>query len=212
MKKQARRTEGLLLKKEVSGEHFLKLHCLSPELGAVICLMRQSSTKRGSDFPDLFDSAELTLEGADGGGLYFVKTYRLLKRRSAIGAQYARLQGAAEFGRLLLANTHQMQVAEPFYDLSVRAFDLLEAGAPTSLVLLKALYLMARDEGYAVRESWFSKLSLAHKQILKPLLFGEIPPEMDAQLDLTVGSLKNDLLRWLEAETDFRASLCKDAG
>ena len=44
------------------------------------------------------------------------------------------------------------------FTLTERAFDAFAAGKAPDVVLLKSVYLLLKDEGYPVRESWWPTL------------------------------------------------------
>ena len=196
--------KALVLNLESSGESFLKLTVLSPESGAFYCLKRIAKKKSSTtDTPDLFDTAEIDLETTKQGSALFVRNYRSLNRRSEIGQNYHKLLAASEFSALLARNSPQMGDYADLYHRVERSLDAFCERAHPTIVLLKSLYLLLKDEGYPVRESWWPNLPSTLREAAKNILNQPTP---DAELAIASNDcqlLTKNLYMWLQQETDL---------
>ena len=196
--------KALVLSLESSGESFLKLTVLSPESGAFYCLKRIAKKKSSTtDTPDLFDTAEIDLDTTKQGSALFVRNYRSLNRRSEIGQNYHKLLAASEFSALLAMNSPQMGDYADLYHRVERSLDAFCERAHPTIVLLKSLYLLLKDEGYPVRESWWPNLPSTLREAAKNILNQPTP---DAELAIASNDcqlLTKNLYMWLQQETDL---------
>jgi recombinational DNA repair protein (RecF pathway) len=186
-----------------SGESFLKLTALSAEAGAFYCLKRVSKKNPLKDTPDLFDTAEIDLEISKQGSTRFVRDYRTLERRSAIGQNYRKLQAASEFSALLARNAPQMGDSAHLFQLVQRSLDAFCERAHPSIVRLKSVYLLLKDEGYPVRESWWPQLPSPLRNAAKTILNQPTPDSVDSVLEKNCQALSEHLDAWLQRETDL---------
>ncbi|MEC8191021.1 MAG: hypothetical protein VX033_07530 [Verrucomicrobiota bacterium] len=196
--------KALVLSLESSGESFLKLTVLSPESGTFYCLKRIAKKKSSTtDTPDLFDTAEIDLETTKQGNALFVSNYRTLIRRSEIGQNYQKLLAASEFSAVLATNSPQMGDYANLYHRVERSLDAFCERPHPTIVLLKSLYLLLKDEGYPVRESWWPNLPSTLREAAKNILNQPTP-----NADLAIASndcqlLTKNLYMWLQRETDL---------
>ena len=194
----------LVLRKEASGESFLKLHLLGPELGCQLCLKRVATKSRSTRAaPDLFDDAEVLLERSKQGTAQFVSEYRVLRRRSEIGRNYRSLQLASHLSKLLIANGGHLADLPALYQLAERSMDAFAQGLEPSVVFLKGLFLLLKDEGYPVRESWWPELPHGVRQQARELLGRPSPASLPAEARSSCEAATRNLLQWLRRETDF---------
>ncbi len=162
--------EALVLKTEPSGESFIKLYVLTVESGIFLCMKRVSKKANSSTIPDLFDTAVILLETSQQGTMRFVKEYQLRQRRDVIGQNYRSLRSASRLSQLLVANASHMPESKWLFTLTERAFDAFAAGKAPDVVLLKSVYLLLKDEGYPVRESWWPTLRADLRETAKRLI------------------------------------------
>lgn len=200
--------KALVLSLAPVGESFLKLNLLSPEAGAIHCLKRISKKKPlPSGIPDLFDTAEIDLEhsGRNGTGPAFLRDYRPLRRRPAIGHNYRTLEAASEFCTLLVKNAPYMGDPAALHSLTEESLDAFARHSAPSIVLLKSLYLLLKAEGYPVRESWWPQVPAPWKTTAKHLLNR---PVSDAdKTDRTAlpmcQAVTQNLYGWMRRETEL---------
>ncbi|TVP80092.1 MAG: hypothetical protein EA353_04760 [Puniceicoccaceae bacterium] len=196
--------EALVLKTEPSGESFLKLHLLTVEQGVFLCLKRISKKSNRSTNPDLFDQAIVELERSkQGGDLQFVTDYQLIQRREAIGQSYHSLRAAASLSQLLVHNAAHMPESEALFELMNRALAAFASGKAPEVVLLKSIYLLLKDEGYPVRESWWPKLPQSLRQPTKALLMAPAPEQLTQAEKENCQKILQNLHDWMRHHTDL---------
>jgi len=218
---RSQEAEGLVLDRQPAGERHLRLTLLTRTLGLVSALARESrpagaqagatARKRGAapQRPDIFDVAAVRLETPPAGGahpqMYFLTEYKVLRRHAGLGRNYAALEAAAGLARLIRRNATHFETCAPVFDLGCKALEALEGGAPPEAVRLKALYLLARAEGYAAREQWLPGLRPADATLARAVLHR--PAAEAAALaagDLgRLAKLRQAFERWLEEHTDM---------
>jgi len=195
---------ALLLRSAPSGENFLKLDLLSAESGIHTCLKRIPKKTATKSAPDLFDTALIELEPpSDGGSLRFVRDYLPRTRRSRIGADYRRLSLASAFSQILLRNGAHLPDTDALYELSERTFDAFNAENAAPIVFLKGLYLLLRDEGFPVRESWWQQLPARLREPARQLLNQPVPDAPGPDLLRACEALRDDLANWVRRDTDI---------
>jgi hypothetical protein len=211
--------EGLVLDSKPSGERHLRLTLLSPTLGLVTAMTRDSrmrakpvaakKTKSAPSRPDIFDQATMQLEPPDSGtvhaNFYFLREYKIVHRHTGLGKSYAALEAAAGLARLVAHNAAHFETCAPVYELCRKALEALENGAPPEAVRLKALFLLASAEGYAAREQWLPALSATDQTVVLTVL--NRPASEAASLAVeAVGrlpKLRAAFERWLGEHTDL---------
>lgn len=195
--------ESVVLKTEPSGESFLKLHLLTAESGVFFCMKRAAKKANTTTTPDLFDHASVLLETSQQGTMRFVKEYQLLKRREAIGQSYATLRCASELAQLLVLNASHMPESEILFNLATRAFDTFAERKIPEIVLLKSLYLLLKDEGYPVRESWWPTLRTDLQATAQSVLKNPTPQQIDPKTKEACIAIERHLWHWMRAKTDL---------
>ncbi|RCL36048.1 MAG: hypothetical protein DBX01_01370 [Puniceicoccaceae bacterium] len=195
--------EALVLKTEPSGESFIKLYVLTVESGIFLCMKRVSKKANSSTIPDLFDTAVILLETSQQGTMRFVKEYQLRQRRDVIGQNYRSLRSASRLSQLLVANASHMPESKWLFTLTERAFDAFAAGKAPDVVLLKSVYLLLKDEGYPVRESWWPTLRADLRETAKRLISKPSPAQIDKAEQKTCESIEQDLTQWMRHQTDL---------
>lgn len=193
----------LVLRVAPSGESFLKLDILSPEHGGFLCLKRVSKKNTQQSKPDLFDTAELELETSKQGTAKFVREYQLVHRREAIGASYHSLRHASEFAALLARNAPHMAEPAELFHLAERSLDAFAEGKAPEIIHLKAVYLLLKNEGYPIRESWWPQLPQHLKEVAKDAINSPAPEKTTPEVREMHESVLELLYRWLERETDL---------
>ncbi|MEC8209652.1 MAG: hypothetical protein VX372_01825 [Verrucomicrobiota bacterium] len=195
--------EALVLKTEPSGESFIKLYLLTAESGIFLCMKRNSKKANSSTIPDLFDTAVIHLETSQQGTMRFVKEYQLKQRRDVIGQDYRSLLSASRLSQLLLRNASHMPESEWLFRLTERAFNAFAEGKAPDVVLLKSLYLLLKNEGYPVRESWWPTLRADLRETAKCLLSEPSPVHIGKLEQKTCEHIEQNLTDWMRHQTDL---------
>ncbi len=197
-------TEGLVLRREETGESHTRLVVLSQEHGVLNCLRRRGKGKTAATgaSADLFDEAALRLEApALHTGTWFVKEYRVLRRHEGIGRNYAALRAACAFADVLARNPPPAEFAMELHRLTSQVLGAFETGVRPDCALLKGLYLLARTEGYAAREHWWETLPAADRATAAEVLNTPLPEQTAPPA--AVERLLQTFRKWLREETDF---------
>ena len=197
------REHALVIGLNASGESYLKITVLSPESGAFFCLKRLSKKNPHKDAPDIFDTAEIELETGRSGSTRFVRDYRTLNRRNALGTSYRKLQCASEFFRLIAHNAPLMGDYPTLFNLCEQCLDAFTERPQPEIVHLKSLYRLLQTEGYPVGESWWPRLNSALKTEARELLNQPTPDTVNQTTIDNCKILTESLLNWLQRETDF---------
>ena len=194
----------LLLSLEASGESYLKMHLLGPEDGLAFCLKRVS--KKGNSEktkPDLFDTAEIELELSRQGTMRFIKDYHLLERRTEIGSSYRRLQRASQFCNLLITNGSYMPDVHALYYLASRSLDAFQERGTPDVVYLKSIFLLLKEEGFPVSESWWPSLCQEMRSIAKQFIERPCPETLSDEEEDACVHLIEHLENWIRRETEL---------
>jgi hypothetical protein len=194
----------LVLSKELSGESFLKLHLLGPELGYRLCLKRVASKNRSlTSTPDLFDTADVQIESSRQGTALFVGEYQITRRRSEIGLNYRALRYASDLSNLLIYNGGHMADLPALHQLAERSMDAFAARLEPAVVFLKSIYLLLKDEGYPVREFWWPQVPTQLREVTRTLLSEPSPEALTPEDRAACEASVQNLLHWLRRETDL---------
>lgn len=195
--------QALVLRITPSGESFQKIDILTKESGYILCLKRISKKNPLQGKPDIFDTASIQIEGSSQGTTQFVKEYQLLHRRSSIGQSYRNLRYASGFCALIVQNAPHM--AEPIllYQITERTLDAFAENKTPEIISLKALYLLLKDEGYPVRESWWPQLPTHLREPARQLINNPSPESASAEQIKTCLEVDQSLRNWLSHETDL---------
>lgn len=202
MSRPAITERALVLRIAHSGESFHKIDLLSLQSGAFLCLKRVSKKARNA-VPDLFDTADIHLETSKQGTLRFVNDYELIHRRSAIGRSYRKLQYASDFCTLIALNGPHMADPVSLYQITERTLNAFTKREMPAIVFLKAIYLLLKDEGYAVRESWWPQLPIHLREAAKQLINQPTPDSATAERVKACEQISQHLCHWLHRETDL---------
>lgn len=191
---------GLVLRKDIATERFLRLLVLSPDHGEMVVMLRQAKSDKATvPHLDLFDQIEFRASQPFGSQVWFLKDGRTVLRHAAIGKSYKRLEAAAKVADFFARNLRHAEAFQGLHGLCSQAFSSFEAGGHPGVVLFKTMYVFSRDEGYPVKEAWLPALPVAQRRVVIDLL--KLPakdhPVDAASLDLVTGNLA----RWLNAET-----------
>jgi hypothetical protein len=176
---------------------------LSLESGAFLCLKRHSKNRSNSAAPDLFDTADIQLETAKQGSSRFVKDYQLIERRSQIGQSYRKLKYASDFCALIASNGPHMADPTILYRITERTLNAFSERSLPSIVFLKAIYILLKDEGYPVREAWWPQLPSQLRQHARPLINQPTPDTAPAETLEACTQINHNLCHWLRSETDL---------
>lgn len=193
----------VLLRRPSTSDAFQALSVFSEAQGALLILQRVSKSPRGGAGAalDLFSEVSLVLESSNQGRTWFVREARVLRGAEGVGRDYEALKCASEFASVVAQNGVPEESRAKVYALLRQAFDAF-AGAPRpDVAFVKALFCLARDEGYPVKQHWFASLGAADREAVAELLNRPLA-EQSAGAE-TVARLRDRLIAWLRAETEL---------
>ena len=193
----------LVLKTELSGESFIKVHGVCVEDGFLLALKRLSK-KSTSVRPDLFEEAEVAFErGRNNADMRFIKDYRVLDQYASIGDHYRSLKEASRFARLLVDNGSVLVVDEAFYDQLKATLRAFAANRAPEVVHLKSAYLLLRNEGFPVKEDWWPTLSPEERSQVATLINRPVADSLSDESREAAESALDHLHRWVRYNTEL---------
>lgn len=204
MPEKAKHFSGFILDRAIQGEKFWRVVILTREYGARACLVRVAGKNKTTCVPDLFDEAEILLDKPKAGtdsNLRFAKEYRLVQRNHGISGNYKALVCACKFTTLLAKNAFSPDTYESVFKLCRNVLRAFGEKPNPDATYFKALWTLARENGYPVKEDWFEHSRFEEREgianVLKtPLEQLEVDP-----LDLTLYTHR--LESWLAREHHF---------
>lgn len=192
-----------VLGRRPTSDSFQSLTLFSADPGQLTALHRVSTKAGRSEAPaapDLFDETAFLLESSNQGQTWFVREARLLRRHAEIGRSYAALERASAFAQLVARNDVPAESRERIYSLLGSAFGAFATAADPEVVSLKAVYRLAHDEGYPVRQQWFDSLPAELRAIALSLLR---TPLSAIAAEPQAGRLRRRLEEYLQGHTDL---------
>jgi hypothetical protein len=96
-----------------------------------------------------------------------------------------------------------MPESERLLELTAQAFDAFAEGKAPEVVLVKSLYLLLKDEGYPVRESWWPMLRPDLRGRAKDLLQQPAPLQIDGDTREACERIEQHLTHWMRHQTDL---------
>lgn len=204
MPEKAKLFSGFILDRIVQGEKFWRVVILTREYGAQPCLVRIAGKNKTTCVPDLFDEAEILLDKPKAGtdsALRFAKEYRLVRRNVGISGNYSALVCASKFASLLAKNTFPPDSHTGIYRLSENVFRAFGEKPNPDATYLKALWTLARDNGYPVREDWFENSCFEDREGIAAVLKTPLEQLCIDSRDIT--HYVHRLESWLSREHQF---------
>lgn len=193
--------QAFILKKALSGEHHQVLSLFMREQGLRYVLMRRSRTPSPSGFPDLFEKGEVIISQKSPDGPSYLVEFHQKKANNGLGRSYRALQAASRLSAFFEKNLVHMEHFGEAWDLFGNALASFQSKERADVILLKALVLFARSEGYPVIASWLNEQPSRDREILVNMLQS---PVESAELDSPrVRAYTADLLRFFDHHTDL---------
>ncbi len=196
-------TIAFILAKQPSGsDAFEQLTAFAGEHGLLHCLRRLPKGKANSAPIDLFDEAEFWLESSNQGRTWFIKEHQLMQRHEGIGRSYETLGAAAALAMLVSRNPVPDESRDFVTSLLRTSLAALAAGGRADIIWLKALYCFLRDEGYPVKQQWWTGLPIEDREVAAQLL--NQPLAAQTTEGPAVSRITGRLENWVKAETEIR--------
>ena len=192
--------QATVLDREVRGENSVFITAFAENCG-LVQMMKKASAKKTSQIPDFFDDISAFAQADSPTSLKFMRDFETIKQRKNIAASYECFSSASNLTQCAVKNGRHIEDCGLFSRRLKRALDALAAEMSPPIVEIKFLYLLARDEGYAVREDFYAGLPPEKK-----LLFAEIlkfPPSELGGFSRRAESLLELFKMWIAANTDL---------
>lgn len=186
--------------REIRGESSLYTVVYAPDAG-LLRTMKRLSAKRTSPLPDLFDDIALDCEASSPTALQFAKDFSLKKRRTEIASSYEAFEHAALIAQTVLRNGGHIENSAQLSQRLRMSLDAIAEGSPAEIVRLKFMYLLARDEGYAVREDFVRRLGRANAELFGILI--KNPSSELREFKSRAVDMLEKLCAWIYSSTDI---------
>ena len=167
----------------------------------IIQLMKRVSAKNTSQLPDLFDDIDVKAESQTPNGLKFLRDFEIIKRRINIGKSYESFSHASLIASVVSANGRNIEDAARLSFRLRHALDALDNGVPPEPVRLKFMFLMARDEGYPIKEDFFENLSAAKREMFATLI--RTPSADLREFRSRAADMLESMCAWIYSNTDI---------
>lgn len=189
-----------VLDRETRGESSLFLTLFAPDVGLVRCSKRVSA-KKTSPMPDIFDDATFRTHSRSESALRFADDFEIERRRAEIAARYGNFVQASMIASVVIKNGAQIENTRRLSAILKKALDSLGEARCAEIISIKFLYLLARGEGYAVREDFFAKLNEQKKRLFASLI--EMPSRQTEMLAPFAREMLEDFRIWTASNTDI---------
>jgi hypothetical protein len=186
---------------EKGTERFSRVQLFSDDEGYLQALRRKSTRRAGTLQLDLFQSVEVVLEQKAGYELSFLKECHIVVERQTIATHYSAFDCASRFCRAIQLNARHMEHPESIYLLLGQSLDAWNEKPIPHATLLKALFKLASQEGFPVRERWLPQHNPADVATIRTIL--GLPLQSLTLADNCAKELADDLVKWLSDQQDF---------
>ncbi len=195
--------EVFILKKDFTAtDSFVRYTCFNTERG-IFLSMKRRSTQKNIGLPDLFDKIESHFEKKPTSSYYFFNEFNLIQRNTSIVNNYTSFELAVEWTQMLINNIRYFENIEYLYNLTQICFESYALNKCPYIINIKALYLIARQEGLPVEADWINYLPPSDARHLIQILNKPAPllnTNEQYQLDL-LKSLYLRLKNWLKGQS-----------
>ncbi len=195
--------EAIVVHRGDAGESHWRYTVLTAGHGWVSALRRKPGKRaQRAAPPDLFEYGEISVPARRSGAPLVFDEFRSIRGHRELAKQPAALAAAARLANLMRLNLDHSESTESAFRLLVETLGALCARPRPDAALFKALYRLARDEGYPVREEWAAALSPedradALRLLRQPLDAIQSPAE-------AAGRLTDSLLLYLAGNCHWR--------
>ena len=161
---------AIILDKQPRAESSLFITAFSQEEGLVFVYKKMSS-KKTSFAPDLFDeiSCQVQMPNSETA-VRFLKDFDVKKHRQGLSASYEKLCAASEISEIVKLNGAHIDETQTLAELLSITFDSIETAQNLDAVKIKFLYLLAKNQGYPVKEDFFASLPASEKSDFAEIL------------------------------------------
>lgn len=194
---------AIVVGRDMRGESSVYISVLSREHG-LMQMMKKVSVKTTSLLPDLFDDISGYADAQTPQGLKFLRDFEISKRRTEIGKSYEAFNHAALIASVVAVNGRNIEDCARLEFNLRHALDAIAKDAPPEIVRFKFMYLLARNEGYPVKEDFFESLPEGKREMFS--LFVKTPSLELREFRSRASDMLDALCRWIYANTDISES------
>ncbi|MBE6413784.1 MAG: hypothetical protein E7035_04435 [Verrucomicrobiaceae bacterium] len=194
---------AIIIDKENRGEASIMLTAFSAEEGLVF-LFKRMSAKKTSIVPDLFDEIVCQTkppESSKNTPIHFLQNFDVLKHRTGIATSYEKLCVSAEIAKIIKINGENIDEKQSLFNLLTKTFDAIESTQNLKAVQIKFLYLLTKEQGYAIKEDFFQSLSSDDKTTFTYIL--KNPAQNLHDYIQQAENIYIKLKRWIQTNTDI---------
>lgn len=191
----------IVLARIEQGERYWRFQLFHPEEGPIVALLRRSTKTAGHAPPDLFQVIAVSLNTAGRSKLPFISEFTVKEDHAALARSYPAFKEATSFTRTIWQNLRHAEFFPPLYQLCERALRAFESGERPNVVHFKALYQLAREEGYPVKEQWWAQQSTEDRDAIVELIQ---KPVTEISLQPNAENYLKDLKHYLHHHTDIQ--------
>ncbi len=194
---------ALVLSKVLTGEAHIRYFLLTGEGIRPVLLRVAGKEPRSKPLPDLFEVVACELSPVRNPSMpSYLKYWQSLARYDGLARHWEQMQMAAFWCALLQENARHTAQTQGWLEIARKALAAWNRGAESWTVLLKAIYLLAREEGLPVQQDWLQGLP-SQAQVEAARLLQEKPP-LGTEVLEPPKQLSLSLLAWLRESGDFR--------
>ena len=189
-----------VLNREFRGETSVYITAFAHDLG-LMRMMKKCSAKKTSSLPDLFDDIAIAGEMQSPTSLKFARDFDIIKRRNDIATNYDSFEQACKISLSVVKNGAHIENSARLSTQLRSALDAIANGASAEIVRLKFMYLLAKNEGYPVKEDFYARLSQPQKELFSLLI--KLPALELKDYATRTSPILESYLNWLYSNTDI---------
>ncbi len=189
-----------ILNKEARGESSLYISAFSDTLG-LFAIMKRASSKGTSRLPDIFDDITGNATSKTSDSVKFLGEFEILESRRGIALNYDAFSQASAICKCLLRNGRHLENSAEISQILRRALDTIAKGAPAKIARLKFMYLLAKNEGYPVKEDFYASLSNERANLFANII--KTPTNQCVDFADKSEEILDIFLKWIYARTDI---------
>ena len=189
-----------VLDREIRGESSVYITAFAHDIG-LMRMMKKCSAKRTAYLPDLFDDISVSGEMQSPTSLKFARDFEIIKRRNEIATNYNSFEQACQISIAVAKNGVHIEDTAKLSNNLRSALDAIANGASAEIVRLKFMYLLAKNEGYPVKEDFYARLPQPQKELFS-ILIKNPASELKEYATRTTPILET-YLNWLYSNTDI---------
>lgn len=195
--------EAVVVHRRDAGESHWRYTLLSARHGWVSALRRKPGKRaQRSAPPDLFEHGEISIPARRAGAPPVLDEFRPIRGHRELAGRSEAFGLAARLCNLMRLNLDHSESTESGFLLLLETLDALGARPRPDAAFFKALYRLAREEGYPVREEWAAALSREDREAALDLL--REPLDRIQSSTETARALTERLLLYLSGNCHWR--------